>query len=238
MPTQRHQTHIPLLHINGNLPQRLSRISVKRHIVLLANSPNFLHRLNYSNFIIHRHHRNKPRIGPNRSPKLLQINQPVRFNRKIGDLETFLLEVAAGIEHALVLRLRGYHVPLLVLIEMHDALDGDVVGLGRTGGEDYLLGGRAYEGRYLSARVFHGVVGFPAVEVGARVRVSETREIERQHRVNYTRVHRGCCLDVQIEGSSGDSNTLHRHSRRVVPIVFRDRRLHCRGEKLRAEVFG
>jgi len=131
-------------------------------------------------------------------------------------------------------------MPLLVLVEMHDALDGDVVGLCSTGGEDYLLGGRADEGRDLSARVFHGLVGFPAVEVGARVRVSETREIERQHRVHYTRVHRRCCLNVQIEGSSGDSNALHRRSRGAVPIVFRHRGLHRRGggEKLAAEAFG
>jgi hypothetical protein len=49
----------------------------------------------------------------------------------VGDVESLLLQVAARVEHALVLGLRGDDVAAAaVAIEAHDALDGDVVALG------------------------------------------------------------------------------------------------------------
>ncbi|KAJ0469190.1 hypothetical protein HanIR_Chr14g0705211 [Helianthus annuus] len=71
MPAQRHQTHIPLIHINRYLPQRLRSIRVKRNTKLLTYFPNLLHRLNHPNLIINRHNRNQTRIAPNRIPKVI-----------------------------------------------------------------------------------------------------------------------------------------------------------------------
>lgn len=89
-----------------------------------------------------------------------------------------------------MLRLRRDDVAFLLLVEIHDTLDGDVVGLGGAGGKDYFFGGSADEGRNLSAGVLNGVVGFPTIEVGARVRVPIAREIEGEHGVEDPRVHR------------------------------------------------
>lgn len=89
-----------------------------------------------------------------------------------------------------MLSLRGDDVALLVLVEVQDSLDRDVVGLGGAGGEDNFLRGSADERSDLGASGFDGVFGFPAEEVGPGMRVAVARDIERQHSVEDTRVHR------------------------------------------------
>nr|GMC64032.1 hypothetical protein TorRG33x02_119620 [Ipomoea batatas] len=77
--------------------------------------------------------------------------------------------MTAGIEDALVLRLGSDDVALLLLVEMHDALNGDVIGLGSARSENNLLGGSIDEGRDVGPGCLDGPVRFPAVEMGARV---------------------------------------------------------------------
>lgn len=92
-----------------------------------------------------------------------------------------------------MLRLRGDDVALVVLVEVHEALDGDVVGLGGARGEDDFLRGRVDEVGDLLAGVFDGVVGFPAVEVGAGVGVAVAGEVVGEHGVE----------DAWVDGGGG-----------------------------------
>lgn len=108
-----------------------------------------------------------------------------------------------------MLGLGGDDVALLVFVEVHDALDGDVVGLGGAGGEDDLFGGGVDEGGDLGAGALHGLVGFPAVEVGAGVGVAESGEVVGEHGVQNPRVYRRGGLHVQVEGAAGDPNSFH-----------------------------
>lgn len=53
---------------------------------------------------------------------------------EVGDFKSVLLEVAAGVEHALVFGYSGDDVALFVAVEVGDAFDGDVIGFGCTYG--------------------------------------------------------------------------------------------------------
>ena len=57
----------------------------------------------------------------------VEIDQAVLLHRQVRDLEALLLEMAAGVEHALVLGHGGDDVVLAVLVELGDAADGEVV---------------------------------------------------------------------------------------------------------------
>jgi hypothetical protein len=60
------------------------------------------------------------------------------------------LERLARVQDGLVLGRRRDHVVALVAIELDDALDGEVVGLGRTAGEDDVLAFRVQEAAAIS----------------------------------------------------------------------------------------
>ena len=83
------------------------------------------------------------------------------------------LERLAGVEDRLVLGGRGDDVVALLLVELDDALDREVVGLGRAAGEDDLLRLGADQARDLLARVVDGLLGLPAERVVAAGGVAE-----------------------------------------------------------------
>lgn len=95
-------------------------------------------------------------------------------------------------------------VPLLVPVEVHDALDGDVVALGGAGGEDDLFRRRADEVGHLGASRLHGLVRFPPVQVGPRMGVPVPGQIVGKHGVQHPGVHRRRGLHIQVEGPTGD----------------------------------
>ena len=68
--------------------------------------------------------------------------RPSLSDRQVGDLEALALEALAGVEHRLVLGLRGDDVVALLLVELGGALDREVVRLGRARGPDDLLARR------------------------------------------------------------------------------------------------
>ncbi|PON35628.1 LOW QUALITY PROTEIN: hypothetical protein PanWU01x14_334680 [Parasponia andersonii] len=182
---------------------------MERDIEFLADFADFLHGLNHADLVVDHHDRNQARIGPNRRPELLEVHEAIRADREVRDLKTLLLEMATGVEYALVLGLGGDHVALLLLVEVHDALDGDVVALGGAGGEDDLLR-RADEIGHLGARGLRRLVRLPPVHVGPGVRVSVLGHIKGQHGVENPRVHRRRGLHIQIERSPGDSHPFYR----------------------------
>ena len=66
----------------------------------------------------------------------------------------------------LVLGRLGDDVVALLLVHRGDALDGEVVALGRAAGEDDLLAGRADQGGDLVAGLLDGLLGLPAERRG------------------------------------------------------------------------
>lgn len=59
---------------------------------------------------------------------------------EIGDVKALLLKDTTRIENAFVLDLRSDNMVLFALVEARNALDGEVVRLSSTGGEDNFFG--------------------------------------------------------------------------------------------------
>jgi len=208
VPGEGHEPDPHPVHINRDLPQRLRGISVERHAFLLADTPNLLERLHDADLVVDGHDGDEPGVWADGVLELREVDQAVAAHGEVGDLESFLLQVAAGVEDALVLGLRGDDVAAAVAVEAHDALDGDVVALGGAGGEEDLARVGADEGGDAGARGLDGGVGLPAVEVGAGVRVAVAGEVEGEHGVEDARVHGGGGLHVHVERAAGDADAL------------------------------
>ena len=86
--------------------------------------------------------------------QVFEVDQAVCLHRQIGDAIAVLLQPLAGIEHRFVLGHLGDDVVAALAVHLGDALDGEVVALGRAGGKDDLLGGRADQlGHLLAGRL-------------------------------------------------------------------------------------
>ena len=85
-----------------------------------------------------------------------------------------------------------------------DALQGEVVTLGRSAREDDLarFGGPDRGGQSL-ARIFHGGLCAPPVRVGSTRRIAELLGEIGLHRVDHARIDRGRHVMVEVDGFAG-----------------------------------
>mmetsp|Transcript_11703 Transcript_11703/g.37170 ORF Transcript_11703/g.37170 Transcript_11703/m.37170 type:complete len:405 (-) Transcript_11703:257-1471(-) len=176
-----HEIDVHGIHVQLNLARRLGRIRVEENLVLAANRPDVRHGLDHADLVVHCHDRHNHGILPDRGLELREVHQPIRLHREVGDVKARLLELAARVEDALVVSLRGDDMLLLLAVEVGHALDGHVVRLSRARGEDDLLRVGPDESRDLRAGHLCGVLALPAVEVGPRVRVTILIDKEGQH---------------------------------------------------------
>mmetsp|Transcript_6707 Transcript_6707/g.14649 ORF Transcript_6707/g.14649 Transcript_6707/m.14649 type:complete len:368 (-) Transcript_6707:290-1393(-) len=160
-----HQVDAELVHVDSDLANRLRCIDVEEDLALLAELADLLNRLDDANLVVDVHDRDEARVGAHRRRELVHVDQAVLLDRKEGDVEALLLQVAARVEHALVLGLRGDDVVLSGVVEVGDALDGHVVRLGRARREDDLLALGAHERRNLVPGLLDRLVGLPSVRV-------------------------------------------------------------------------
>ena len=126
-----------------------------------------------TDLVVDRHHADERRVVAHRRLELLEPHEAVGRDGQVGDVPAALLERAARVEHALVLRLRRDDVALALLVKAGDALDREVVALGRAAREHDLFGVGADERRDLRARALDRVLALPAIHVRAAVRVAK-----------------------------------------------------------------
>lgn len=107
-----------------------------------------------------------------------------------------------------MLRLSGDDVTLLIFVEVHESLDGDVVGFRGAGGEEELFRIGVDQIGDLGAGGFDGGFRFPAKEVGTGVGVAESMHKEGEHGVEDARVDRGGRLHVKVKRSAGELDAL------------------------------
>jgi hypothetical protein len=146
-------------------------------------------RLHHTYLIIYCHDRDKTGIWTDRSRKLVQVNKSIGLDWEVSTLKTLLLKVAARVEHALVLNLGSYDMLFLVPVEPHDTLDEDVFALSGARSEEDLFWIGSNQRCNLSSSCLHHGLRFPAVEMGSRVGVSVTGEVEGEHGVEHTGVN-------------------------------------------------
>ena len=82
----------------------------------------------------------------------------------------------------------GDDVVALLFVELDHALDSQVVGFGRTAGEDDVLRRGANQRRNLVARLIHGLFRLPAEAMVAAGGIAELLSEIREHRFEHARI--------------------------------------------------
>lgn len=185
MPRNGHEIDIHLVNVDGNLADGLRGVGVEENFLAAAQLANLVHRLHNADLVVDCHDGNERRLRPDGLLQVFHADEAIGLDWQVGDIETFILQVAARVEHALMLGLAGNDVVLLAvaLEEARHALNGHVVALRRTARENNLLWVGTNKISDVSAGLLDSLVGFPAVGVGARVWVAIEAGEEGHHSV-------------------------------------------------------
>ncbi|MNO99907.1 hypothetical protein D3C76_916900 [compost metagenome] len=188
-----HQVDLQLLQIDIHLAGGLGRVDVEQDAARAGQFADRSDIVDGADFVVHVHDRNQDGVITQRSLDLGRSDQAIFGRVQIGHFEAFALELAAGVQHRLVLDLRGDDVLALAGVEVRDTLDRQVVGLGGAGGPDDLARIGIDQFGDLAAGVFHRFLGLPAEHVGTRGRVAEIAVHQQavSHFLSDTRIHRG-----------------------------------------------
>ncbi len=139
------------------------------------------------------------RLVGDRGAQIVEADQAVLLHRQIGDPVAVLLEALARVDHRLVLGDARDDVIALLAVHLGDALDREVVRLGRAAGEDDFLGVRADQIGHLLARLVDRLFGLPAERMVAARRVAEVLGEVRQHRLDHARIDRRRGVIVHVD---------------------------------------
>ncbi len=86
-----HQVDLQLRKVDRHLAGGLRRIDVEHHALVAADLADLGQRLDYADFVVHRHHRGHHGVGPQRRLELLDGDQAVFLRRKVGRFEALAL---------------------------------------------------------------------------------------------------------------------------------------------------
>src|SRR5208282_3514810 len=168
VPAHRQQVDSVLVDVDWNLADRLDRVAVENDPLLFRELADFANRMNRADLVVRVHDRDQHGLVGNRPADRIRIDHSVLVDRQIGDRRLALaLQRSAAIEHSLVLGHAGDDVVALFLVELDDALDRQVVGLGRAAGENDFLRLGVDNRRDLIARLVDSFFGFPSKAVVA-----------------------------------------------------------------------
>ncbi len=185
----RGQIDLELVHVERHLPDHLHGVGVEQHALLFRDRANRRERLDDADLVVGGHDRDEDGLGGDGVSQLVEVDEAVLLHRQIGDPVAVLLEPLARVDHRLVLGDRGDDVIALLPVHLGDALDREVVGLGRAAREHDLLGVGADEIRDLLARLVDGLLGRPSERMVPAGGVAEMLGEVGQHRVHDTRIH-------------------------------------------------
>ena len=198
---QAHQIYRQLAHVDVNPASRLGCVNMKHHAVVAADSPYRRNVLDHTDLIVDKHHAGQNGVGPNGGFEHREVKQAVGLHIKVAHLKALTLELAAGVEHRLVLGLDGDDVFTLAFVKTRRSLDRQVVGLGCTRGPDNLARVSADQGGNLFTCFFYGSFCLPAPGVAARGRVTKMLPQPGNHGVHHPVVARvgGAVIHVNRE---------------------------------------
>ena len=190
---ERHQVDFQLGQVDIDLAGGLSSVDVQQHTLGAGQLADGGDVVNRADFVVHVDHRNQDGVFTHRSFDHRRGDDTVGGWLKVGDLETFTLQLAHGVQDSLVLNLGGDQVFAFGRVEMRRALDSQVVGLGGTGGPDDFARVGIDQVSDLATSVLDRFLGFPAEYVGTGGRVAEV-SVDQQafaHFLRDTRINRG-----------------------------------------------
>lgn len=201
MRRYRHQINIPIVYVDWDFPHCLRTIGVKVDLFGAAQFADFFHGLNDADLVIDGHYAHQHRIRSNGSFELFKVDQPITLHRQVRDLEAFVLQMSAAIQHALVFCLTCDDVFLLsrTAKESGDTFDAHIIALCCATGEDDFFRVCSNELGDVSSGLIGSLLGFPAVCMGSGVRVAVHAGQVWQHGVEHSGVDRGRGLSVKID---------------------------------------
>src|SRR6267378_1614304 len=192
------QVDIVLLDVDWNFANRLHTIDSEDDAVFLGNLADFRHGIDDANLVVGIHDGDENCFRRDGFTHVFRVDAAIALYRQVGDFVAVLFEALAGVEYSFVLNGLGDDMVALFAVHFRDALDHQVVGLGRTAGKDDFLGRGADQRSDLGARVLHRFFAGPAERVIAACGVAELLREIGQHRVDNTRVHRGGRVIVHV----------------------------------------
>ena len=108
-----HEVDVPLVNVDGDLADHLGGVGVEGDLLGAAELADLGHGLDHADLVVHGHHTDMGGVGSHGRFELFQVDQAVLLDGEVGDVEAFVLEMAAAVEYAFVLGLDGDDVFLL-----------------------------------------------------------------------------------------------------------------------------
>ena len=124
-----HQVDVPRIHVDGDLADGLRGVGVEEGLFRAAQRADLGHRLDHADFVVDCHYAYQGRVGADGGFEVGERDESVRLHGEVGHFEALFLQVARGVEHALVFRLGGDDVAFFPrpAEEARDAFEGHVV---------------------------------------------------------------------------------------------------------------
>ena len=136
MTGKREHINVLLLDIDGNMTDCLNRVGVEKHALFAAEFSDFRNRLNCSDFVVCIHYSNKAGIVRNCLFNILNTDNTVIVNIKVGDGEALLFKRGHCVENGVVFNLGGDEVLFAFFCaERRSTLDCPVVRFRAARGE-------------------------------------------------------------------------------------------------------
>src|ERR1700678_1528294 len=133
------------VHVDGDLAQSLHAVGVEDYAFFVAELADFGYRLDGADLVVGKHDGDQDGLVVNGPTQVFHVDEAVGLYRQIGDAVAVFFKALAGVEDGLVLGDLGDDMVAALLVHLGDALDGEVVALGRAGVEDDLPGSGADE---------------------------------------------------------------------------------------------
>ncbi len=194
----RQQVDIVLLHVHGNLADRLHAIDREDNAVFLGNLADFLDRIDDADLIVGVHDGDQNRLRRDRLADVLGIDAAIPLHRQIGHLIAVLFQPLARVQHRFVFNRLSDDVVALFAVHLGNALDHQVVGFRCAAGKDDFFRRSADQRGNLRARDFDGLFASPAKRVIAARRVTKPFGEIRQHGVQYARIDRRSRMIIHV----------------------------------------
>ena len=156
------------LHVDLHVADGLHRVGVEQHAVPLRHRRQLRDGLDGADLVVGVHDGHQHGVRADSRLQLLRRHQAVAVHGQVGDLEALLLQLLAGVQDGVVLKVGGDDVPALFDIGVGRAPQRPVVGLCAAAGEVDFPGFRADGLRHLGPRRLHRLAGFPTEAVHRR----------------------------------------------------------------------
>src|SRR5271156_914730 len=199
MPGDRHEIDVLLVHIDGDLADRLCGVGMENDAALVTQLADFGDRLYHSDFVIRGHDGDKDSLVVHGAIELIKIDQAILLHRKIGDPIAILLQSFAGVEHGLVLGNSCNDVVALFAIHLSYAFDREVVALRCARSKNDFFRCRADQLGDSLASGFHALFARPAEGVIAAGGIAKLFHKIRQHLFQHPRIHGGGGMVIHID---------------------------------------